>query len=194
MSTSSTTYSLSNQTVSSDSTSATSIKEEMSGWDTQVENVYHHHHETIWNNEKASNLPVLTINNGGHMLFRTYDPEYLPPTKQALHKEKIVEKSFFFDLIQECVNAHLTRQQAQEDLETARRLLANRIAVRLVSTLWTLPDESARYKAIHEYIKKHLHDSYITADTKLHAMVNSYYNTLVSAGFPHHLVHRDVEP
>ena len=95
MSTSSTTYSLSNQSVSSDSTSATSIKEEMSGWDTQVENVYHHH-ETIWNNEKASNLPVLTINNGGHMLFRTYDPEYLPPTKQALHKEKIVEKSFFF--------------------------------------------------------------------------------------------------
>ncbi|KAI7849597.1 hypothetical protein BDC45DRAFT_573803 [Circinella umbellata] len=151
MFTSSTTYLLSNQSVTFDSTSATSIKEEMSGWDTQVENVYHH--ETIWNNEKASYLPVLTINNGGHML-----------------------------------------QQAQEDLETARRLLANRIAVRLVSTLWTLPDESARYKAIHEYIKKHLHDNYITADTKLHAMVNSYYNTLVSAGFPHHLVHLDVEP
>ncbi|KAI7849203.1 hypothetical protein BDC45DRAFT_574073 [Circinella umbellata] len=37
MSNSSTTYSLSNQSVSSDNTSATSIKEKMSGWDTPVE-------------------------------------------------------------------------------------------------------------------------------------------------------------
>ncbi|KAG2224777.1 hypothetical protein INT45_005301 [Circinella minor] len=86
MSNSSTTYSLSNQSMSSDNTSATSIKEEMSSWDTPVEDIYYH--ETIWNNEKTSNLPILTINNGGHMLFRTYDPEYLPPTKQVLHKEK----------------------------------------------------------------------------------------------------------
>ncbi|KAG2219408.1 hypothetical protein INT45_010984 [Circinella minor] len=154
MSNSTTTYSLSNQSMSSENTSATSIKDEMSGWDTPVEGVYHH--ETIWNTEKTTNLPILTVNNGDHMLFRTYDPEYLhhPPPKQVLkNKEKIVEKSFFFDLIQERVNAHLTRQQAQEDLETARRLLANSIAVHLVSTLWILPDESSRHKAIRDYIK-----------------------------------------
>ncbi|KAI9484527.1 hypothetical protein BDB00DRAFT_855333 [Zychaea mexicana] len=68
----------------------------------------------------------------------------------------------------------------KEDLDANRRLLANRIAHRLAIVLSRIPSELERQGAIRMYLKQHIHDTYITGDSKLHALKHSYYNTLSS--------------
>ena len=71
--------------------------------------------------------------------------------------------------------------EIKEEINTARRILANWIACRLSWLLQKLPDKSERQDAIRTYIKTHIHDNFITDDIKLHTLINNYHNAMMEA-------------
>ncbi|KAI9488287.1 hypothetical protein BDB00DRAFT_848915 [Zychaea mexicana] len=118
-----------------------------------------------WGGNTDAPDPRLVLNNNGQVEYCSVDPEFM---------------GLYYDLIQDCVSLHLWQQQLKEDLDTNRHLLANRIAHYLAIVLSRIPSELERQGAIRVYLKQHIHDTYITGDSKLHALIHSYYNTLSS--------------
>ena len=75
--------------------------------------------------------------------------------------------------------------EIKEEIDTARRILTNRIACRLSIILQRLPSEGDRQQAIRTYIKTHIHDTFITEDNQLHVLINNYHNAMMEAKARH---------
>ncbi|KAI9491163.1 hypothetical protein BDB00DRAFT_824356 [Zychaea mexicana] len=133
-----------------------------------------------WGSNADAPGPRLVLNNNGRVEYRSVDPEFVPPALDPEARNRRAEMGLYYDLTQDCVSLHLWQQQLKEDLDANRRLLANRIAHRLAIVLSRIPSELERQGAIRVYLKQHIHDTYITGDSKLHALIHSYYNTLSS--------------
>ncbi|KAI9484627.1 hypothetical protein BDB00DRAFT_854110 [Zychaea mexicana] len=128
----------------------------------------------------------------GPRLYRSVDLEFVLPTLGPEAQNRRAEMGLYYDLIYDCVSLHLWQQQLKEDLDANCCLLANRIAHRLATVLSRIPSNLECQGAIRVYLKQHIHDTYITGDSKLHALIHSYYNTLSSTNtFP---FARDVRP
>ncbi|KAI7846965.1 hypothetical protein BDC45DRAFT_527718 [Circinella umbellata] len=125
--------------------------------------------------------PQLIHSTNGIISYRPYDTEFVPVPLETTPKQKRVELGLFFDVAQHLVSQRIMQLEIKEELETARRILANRIACRLSIILQNLPTELDRQSATRTYIKTHIHDNFITDDIKLHTLINNYYNAMMEA-------------
>ena len=82
------------------------------------------------------------------------------------------EGGFYFDLVHEIVNQKMTHIKLLQNINKARKFLANRIVYRILPLLWQQKDEQERMDFIRNYIINHIHDTYLTEDTELHVLIN----------------------
>ncbi|KAI9489927.1 hypothetical protein BDB00DRAFT_840728 [Zychaea mexicana] len=169
--------------------------DQISEWDKPVELPIHTHQDHADEPPKYQpnpTAPCLVDCSGGKLVYRLYDPDFVPPPLYPESKDLRVEMGYFFDLTQECVAQHINHRKAKEKLATARRLLAHRIAVRLSAVLRRYRDEAARQRVIRRYIHLHIHDTFISTDESLFSLINIYYNKMLGDGLPADMAARDV--
>ncbi|KAI7846667.1 hypothetical protein BDC45DRAFT_576858 [Circinella umbellata] len=123
--------------------------------------------------------PRVVENVNGIISCRSYDPAFLPLPLETDPKQKRVELGLFFDVAQYLVSQKMLVMEIQEEINTARNILANRIACRLSRVLQELPSELERQRYIKKYIKTHIHDNFLTNDGLLHTLVNNFHNTMM---------------
>ena len=92
--------------------------------------------------------PQLLQSINGIVSYRQYDPEFVPVPLESTPKQKRVELGLFFDVAQHLVSQKIVQLELKEEVDTARRILANRIASRLAIILQQLPTESDRQHTI----------------------------------------------
>ncbi|KAG2213280.1 hypothetical protein INT45_009681 [Circinella minor] len=125
--------------------------------------------------------PQLLQSINGIISYRQYDPEFVPVPLESTPRQKRVELGLFFDVTQHLVSQKIAQLELKEEVDTARCILANRIASRLVIILQQLPTESDRQHAIRSYVKTHIHDNFTTDDNQLHILINNYHNAMMEA-------------
>ncbi|KAI7846773.1 hypothetical protein BDC45DRAFT_542547 [Circinella umbellata] len=158
----------------------------------QSESLKQYSQPQIWNQERKKVVPELTVQHNGNTLYQVYDPDFIPPLKFTETNELNNEGGLYFDLVNEIVNQKMMQLKLEQNINKARKFLANRIAYRILPLLWKQKDEQERMELIRNYILIYIHDTYLAGDNELHILINQYYNNLLAAGFSHILPSRDV--
>ena len=147
--------------------------------------------ESNKNDSKKEAPQVIRIENG-ITIVQDCDPDFLP---SPLYPEKAPPKNeigLYYDLIQQCDFYNIEKETINRKHDTVRRHLAKRIAARLYPVLLAMDTELERQDTIRTYIKRYIHDTYITSDNKLHTFINNDFNSMITYGLPRTLAARDV--
>ncbi|KAI7846744.1 hypothetical protein BDC45DRAFT_576728 [Circinella umbellata] len=123
--------------------------------------------------------PQLLQSINGIVSYHQYDPEFVLVPLKFNPKQRRVELGLFFDVAQHFVSRKIVQLEVKEEIDTTRRILANRIACQLSIILQRLPSESDRQHTIRSYIKTHIHNNFITNDSQLHTLINNYHNAMM---------------
>ncbi|KAG2216600.1 hypothetical protein INT45_001988 [Circinella minor] len=125
--------------------------------------------------------PLLLQSINRIISYCQYNPEFVPVLLESTPRQKRVELGLFFDVAQHLVSQKIVQLELKEEVDTARRILANQIASRLAIILQQLPTKSDCQHAIRLYVKTHIHDNFITDDNQLHILINNYSNAMMEA-------------
>ena len=99
----------------------------------------------------------------------------------------------YYDLVQRYIATSMEQQRFIMRHHTIRQNLVQRLAVLLYPVLLAIDFALFRQELTRRYLKKHIHDVYFTADSKL-TLISNHFNSMVTHGLSSYLAARNVQP